>query len=72
MGIVGCSNRRGRGRSRDLVIWISFFKFFFKVSLPYHLLFLEDVFNNDCWKICIKITNDLEPGLNLLELLGNM
>ena len=41
--------------------------FFFQVSLLYHLLFLEDVFNNGFWKICLKITNDLEPGINLLE-----
>ena len=59
-------NRRGRGRSRDEVIWI-FFSSCFKVSLLYHLLFKEDVFNNSFWKICIKITNHVEPGLNLLE-----
>ena len=29
---------------------------------------MEDVFNNGFWKLCITITNDLEPaGLNLLE-----
>ena len=54
----------GRGRSRDLVIWISFFKF---VSLPYPILFLDDVFNNGFRKIFLKITNDLEPGFNLLS-----
>lgn len=36
---------------------------FFKVSLPYHLLFLEDVVNNGFWKICLKITNDLEQAI---------
>ena len=59
-------NRRGRGRSRDEVIWI-FFQVFVKVSLLYHLFFKEDVFNNSFWKICIKIANHVEPGLNLLE-----
>ena len=29
---------------------------------------MEDVFNNGFWKLCITVTNDLEPaGLNLLE-----
>ena len=29
---------------------------------------MEDVFNNGFWKLCITITNDLEPaGINLLE-----
>ena len=29
---------------------------------------MEDVFNNGFWKLCITITNELEPaGLNLLE-----
>ena len=60
-------NRRGRGRSRDEVIWIFFFQVFVKVSLLYHLFFKEDVFNNGFWKICIKIANHVEPGLNLLE-----
>ena len=46
---------------------MDFFSSFFKVSLFYHLLFKEDVFNNSFWKICIKITNHVEPGLNLLE-----
>ena len=46
---------------------LGFFSSFFKVSLLYHLLFLEDVFNNSFWKICIKIPNYVEPGLNLLE-----
>ena len=59
-------NRRGRGRSREEVIWF-FSLSIFKVSLLYHLLFKEDVFNNSFWKICIKITNHVEPGLNLLE-----
>ena len=59
-------NRRGRGRSRDEVIWI-FFQAFVKVSLLYHLFFKGDVFNNSFWKICIKIANHVEPGLNLLE-----
>ena len=26
-----------------------------------------DVLNNGFWKLCIKITNDLEPDLSLLE-----
>ena len=58
--------RRGRGQSRDLVLDFPSV-FFQQVSLPYYLLFLEDVFNNGFWKICLKITNDLEPGINLLE-----
>ena len=44
-----------------------FFQGFFKFSLLYHLSNLLDVFNNGIWKICQQITNDLEPGLNLLE-----
>ena len=59
------SNRRGRSR----ITWpgnLDFSFQVFKVSLPYHLV--EDVFNNGFWKLCIAITNDLEPaGLNLLE-----
>ena len=51
---------------------LDFFSSFFKVSLLYHLLFLEDVFNNSFWKICIKIPNYVEPGLNLLEKLGHV
>ena len=48
--------------------WISPFKFFFfQVSLPYHLLFLEDVVNNGFWKICLKITNDLEQAIIYLS-----
>ena len=46
------------------------FFFFFKFSLLYHLSFLVDVFNNDFCKMCIIITNVLEPGLNLLECVG--
>ena len=44
-----------------------FFQVFVKVSLLYHLFFKEDVFNNSFWKICIKIANHVEPGLNLRE-----
>ena len=57
-----------RGKEKD--IWISFFFFFSKFSLLYHLSFLVDVFNNDFCKMCIIITNVLEPGLNLLECVG--
>ena len=41
-----------------------FFLIFFKVRLPHHPSFLEDVLNNGFREICIKITNDLETGLN--------
>ena len=37
--------------------------FFLKFSLLHYLSYLLNVFNNGIWK---KITNDLEPGLNLL------
>ena len=48
------SNNRGRGRSRDQAIWIFFFFAFLKFNLLYHLSFLEDVFNNGFWRMCIK------------------
>ena len=69
VGIVGCNFRTEGGVVNHVTwYWISFFKcFFFQVSLLYHLLFLEDVFNNGFWKICLKITNDLEPGIDVLE-----
>ena len=44
---------RGHNRSCGQVIWISFFKFFLKFTLLYHLSFLVDVFNNSFWKMCI-------------------
>ena len=60
------SNNRGRGRSRDQIIEISFFKFL-KFSLPHHISSLVDVFNHSFWKLYIKVLNDLDPGLKLRE-----
>ena len=60
------SNNGGRGRSRDQIILISFFKFF-KFRLLYHISSLVDVFNHSFWKLYIKTINDLDPGLNLPE-----
>ena len=62
------SNNGGRGRSRDQIIWISFFKFF-KFSLPHHISSRVNVFNHSFWKLYIKTINDLDPGLNVPELL---
>ena len=59
-------NNGGRGRSRDQIILISFFKFF-KFRLLYHISSLVDVFNHSFWKLYIKTINDLDPGLNLPE-----
>ena len=56
----------GRGRSREQIILISFFKFF-KFRLFYHITSLVDVFNHCFWKLYIKTINDLDPGLNLPE-----
>ena len=68
VGIIGCNFLTEEGVVNHVTwYWIFFFKFFFQVSISYHLLFLEDVFNNGFWKICLKITYDLEPGINLLE-----
>ena len=69
--VVGCGGNRwlqflnngGRGRSRDQIILISFFKF----RLLYHITSLVDVFNHCFWKLYIKTINDLDPGLNLPE-----
>ena len=61
-------NNRGRGRSRDQIIETSFFKFF-KFSLPHHISSLVDVFNHSFWKLYIKVINDLDPGLNLPEII---
>ena len=44
---------RGRNRSCGQVICISFFNFFLKFTLLYHLSFLVDVFNNSFWKMFI-------------------
>ena len=59
-------NNGGRGRSRDQIILISFFKFF-KFRLLYHITSLVDVFNHSFWKLYIKTINDLHPGLILPE-----
>ena len=60
------SNNGGRVRSRDQIIWISFFKFL-KFSLPHHISSLVNVFDHSFWKLYIKTINDLDPGLNVPE-----
>ena len=60
------SNNGGRVRSRDQIIWISFFKFF-KFSLPHHISSLVNVFDHSFWKLYIKTINDLDPGLIVPE-----
>ena len=47
---------------------ISFFEFFLKLSLLYHISFLVDVLNLSFWKLYIKTLNDFDSGLNVLEL----
>ena len=57
MGIVGCNFRTEEGVV-DHVTW----QFGFLFSILLRLVNREDIFNYGFWKICLKITNDLEPG----------
>ena len=61
------SNNRRPDRLCDQISWIFFQVFLLKFSLLHYLSYLLNVFNNGIWKMYKKITNDLEPGLNLLE-----
>ena len=55
-------NNTGRGQSRDLLFWISFFVYLTLLSIiPRACL------KRRFWKVCIRTIYDLDPGLNLLE-----
>ena len=41
----------------------------FKFSLPHQKSSHVDVFNHSFWKLFMKIINDLDPGLNLPEII---
>ena len=75
MGIVSYNFRTlevgGRSRSCGQVIWISFFIFFFKFTLLYHLSFLVDVFNNSFWKICVVFVK-ISLSRNSLSVTGRV
>ena len=64
VGIVGCKFRTIEGLIDYVTRQVGFF---FKFSLLHYLSYLLNVLNNGIWKMYKKITNDLEPGLNLLE-----
>ena len=64
--VIGRYGTRTKNSCGKLSFPFSWIFFFFKFSLLYHLSFLTGVFHSGFWKMFVKITNNLEPGLNLL------
>ena len=62
-GGYGTRTKNSYGKLSFPFSWIYIF---FKFSLLYHLPFLTGVFHSGIWKMFVKITNNLESGLNLL------
>ena len=64
IGRYGTRTKNSCGKLSFSFSWIFFFFFF--LSLAYFIIYHSSVFHSGFWKMFVKITNNLEPGLNLL------